>query len=167
MTFRASFNQALKEAELDGVRETLEDVRKLNPKNAIKDAVTSQIGSLDDVAGDVKKSVSESNKDINAALNESKADPSSIATAANGAEADLLEDEAEMVDEMALMRAEEAAASSEAIETLEANMAQMQADEPKAASQAATGGTVESGETGETGHVADDAKKAVAKKADE
>lgn len=37
--FRAQFDEALREAELDDLRKSVEDVRNLNPSNALRDAI--------------------------------------------------------------------------------------------------------------------------------
>ena len=75
--FQNQFNQALREAELDGVADTLNDVRNLNPRNAVKNAVTKQLGDISDVTDDVSKSMKESTDEINSSLNDKPAEPSS------------------------------------------------------------------------------------------
>lgn len=88
--FQSQFNEALREAELDDVKNTIGDVRKLNPTNAIKDAVTKEIGSLNDVKEELKKDLNENTWDYDEAM----ADVAARKEAANTAAADLV-DEAE------------------------------------------------------------------------
>ncbi len=86
--FQSQFNEALREAELDDVKNTIGDVRKLNPTNAIKDAVTKEIGSLDDVKEELKKDLNESTWDYDEAM----ADVAARKEAANTAAADLVDE---------------------------------------------------------------------------
>lgn len=53
--FRAQFDEALREAELDDLRKSVDDVRSLNPKNALRDAINPlrQVG--DEIKADLKK----------------------------------------------------------------------------------------------------------------
>ena len=51
--FQRQFDDALKDAELDGVKDTINDVRSLDPTKGIKDKLNPLKGGLDDV----KKSV--------------------------------------------------------------------------------------------------------------
>ncbi len=68
--FQRQFDDALREAELDGVKDTLNDVRKLNPTSAIKD----KLNPLKDELEDVKKTVESSARvDPSTLFDESKA----------------------------------------------------------------------------------------------
>ncbi|MCU0831634.1 MAG: Sec-independent protein translocase protein TatB [Rhizobiaceae bacterium] len=60
--FQHQFNEALKEAELDEVRKTIDDVRGLNPRNAIRDA----LDPLRQVGEDVRRELNKSDADIRA-----------------------------------------------------------------------------------------------------
>ena len=71
--FQNQFNQALREAELDGVAETLNDVRNLNPRNAVKNAVSKQLGDLSEITDDVSKSMKDSTDEINSSLKDKPA----------------------------------------------------------------------------------------------
>ena len=51
--FQNQFNDALKDAELDGVKDTIQDIRKLDPTKAIKD----KLNPLKTEMEDVKKTV--------------------------------------------------------------------------------------------------------------
>lgn len=56
--FRQQFDEALREADLDDVRKTIGDAQKLNPMNAIRDAVNPlrQVG--DEIKSDLQKATS-------------------------------------------------------------------------------------------------------------
>ncbi len=56
--FQRQFDDALKEAELDGVKKTIDDARSMNPLNKVKDS----LNPLKDAVGDIEK-------DINSAAN--------------------------------------------------------------------------------------------------
>lgn len=84
--FQSQFNEALREAELEDVKNTIGDVRKLNPTNAIKDAVTKEIGSVDELTGGLTSELNEAKKDLDAAMKPSTG-------ASNTATADLVEEE--------------------------------------------------------------------------
>ncbi|TLP49079.1 MULTISPECIES: Sec-independent protein translocase protein TatB [Cohaesibacter] len=86
--FQGQFNEALREAELEDVKNTISDARKLNPTNAIKDAVTKEIGSLDDVTDELKKDLNEASWDFDEAM----ADVAARKEAANTAAADLVDE---------------------------------------------------------------------------
>jgi sec-independent protein translocase protein TatB len=60
--FQTQFGDALKEAELDEVRKTIDDVRGLNPRNAIRDA----LDPLRQAGEDVKRELSRTDADIRA-----------------------------------------------------------------------------------------------------
>lgn len=84
--FQNQFNDALREAELDDVKNAISDVRSLNPKTVVKDAVQKQLGFDDDMADELTEQVSQSGREINSALSdaktvsEAKADPQPEAT---------------------------------------------------------------------------------------
>ena len=51
--FQNQFNEALREADLEDVKNTIGDVRKLNPSTAIKDAVVDQLTSVEEMAAEL------------------------------------------------------------------------------------------------------------------
>ena len=53
------FNDALKEAELDEVKKTIDDVRSLNPATQIKKTIAKEMRPLTDVGDSVKEAVGE------------------------------------------------------------------------------------------------------------
>ncbi|WP_319531761.1 Sec-independent protein translocase protein TatB [uncultured Cohaesibacter sp.] len=70
--FQNQFNEALREAELEDVKNTISDVRSLNPKTAVKDAVQKQLGFDDDFADELTEQVSKSGREINDALSDAE-----------------------------------------------------------------------------------------------
>jgi sec-independent protein translocase protein TatB len=60
--FQGQFNEALKDAELDDVRKSIQEVRNLNPANALKDA----FNPLRQAGEDVKRELQKSQNEINA-----------------------------------------------------------------------------------------------------
>jgi sec-independent protein translocase protein TatB len=55
--FRGQFDEALREAELDDVKKTFDDARKLNPMQSIRDAVNPLKDTAKDIRADLEKSV--------------------------------------------------------------------------------------------------------------
>jgi sec-independent protein translocase protein TatB len=55
--FRGQFDEALREAELDDVKKTFDDARKLNPMQGIRDAVNPLKDTARDIKADLEKSV--------------------------------------------------------------------------------------------------------------
>lgn len=55
--FRGQFDEALKEADLDDVRKTINEARSLNPMNQIRDAVNPLKQAGDDIKKNLKDSV--------------------------------------------------------------------------------------------------------------
>lgn len=55
--FRGQFDDALREAELDDVKKTFDDARKLNPMQNIRDAVNPLKSTAKDIKADLEKSV--------------------------------------------------------------------------------------------------------------
>lgn len=55
--FRGQFDDALREAELDDVKKTFDDARKLNPMQSIRDAVNPLKDTARDIKADLEKSV--------------------------------------------------------------------------------------------------------------
>lgn len=76
--FQNQFNEALKEAELDDVQKTIADVRKMDPRTAVKDAVSKQLTSVEEASEDISSAFAKNSKDINEALAD-KAEPSESA----------------------------------------------------------------------------------------
>lgn len=58
--FRTQFDEALKEADMDDVRQTISDVRNLNPTNSLRDAMNPlrQLGN--EIKSDLQKATSPS-----------------------------------------------------------------------------------------------------------
>jgi sec-independent protein translocase protein TatB len=55
--FRGQFDEALREAELDDVKKTFDDARKLNPMQTIRDAVNPLKDTAKDIKADLEKAV--------------------------------------------------------------------------------------------------------------
>ena len=55
--FRGQFDDALREAELDDVKKTFDDARKLNPMQSIRDAVNPLKDTAKDIKADLEKAV--------------------------------------------------------------------------------------------------------------
>ena len=53
--FRAQFDEALREAELDDLRKSVDEVRSLNPKNALRDAINPLRQMGDEIKADLQK----------------------------------------------------------------------------------------------------------------
>ncbi|SNY93645.1 sec-independent protein translocase protein TatB [Cohaesibacter sp. ES.047] len=86
--FQNQFNEALREAELDDVKNAIGDVRNLNPRTAVKDAVQKQLGFDDDFADDLTEQVSQSSRDINSALSDAKVKSGGTDSAASSVKKD-------------------------------------------------------------------------------
>ncbi|WP_394689278.1 Sec-independent protein translocase protein TatB [Hoeflea sp.] len=55
--FRGQFDEALREAELDDVKKTFDEARKLNPMQGIRDAVNPLKDTAKDIKADLEKTV--------------------------------------------------------------------------------------------------------------
>ena len=66
--FQSQFNEALREAELDEVKNTIGDVQKLNPSTAVKDVVKKQLASVDDLSEDLTSQMKQSETEIKGAI---------------------------------------------------------------------------------------------------
>ncbi len=55
--FRAQFDEALKESELDELRTSMNEMRDLNPVNQIRDTVSESLDPLTSTAADIKSSI--------------------------------------------------------------------------------------------------------------
>lgn len=55
--FRGQFDEALREAELDDVKKTFDDARKLNPMQSIRDAVNPLKDTANSIRSDIEKTV--------------------------------------------------------------------------------------------------------------
>ncbi|RCW24734.1 sec-independent protein translocase protein TatB [Ciceribacter lividus] len=73
--FRAQFDEALREAELDELRQTVNDVRSLNPANALRDAVNPLRQAGNEIRSELQKATTPDVK---------PAEASSEATASEG-----------------------------------------------------------------------------------
>ncbi|MBV6657224.1 MAG: Sec-independent protein translocase protein TatB [Devosiaceae bacterium] len=67
------FNDALKEAELDDVKKTIDDVRSLNPARQIRSTIAKELKPLTDVGDSVKDAVGEVKAEAHAATKASDA----------------------------------------------------------------------------------------------
>src|SRR5690606_104577 len=54
--FRTQFDEALRESELDEVRKTIADAQKMNPSNALRDAINPLRQMGQDIRNDLEKS---------------------------------------------------------------------------------------------------------------
>src|SRR5690606_20124855 len=54
--FRTQFDEALRESEMDEVRKTIADAQKLNPSNALRDAINPLRQMGQDIRSDLEKS---------------------------------------------------------------------------------------------------------------
>ena len=76
------FNDALREAELDDVKRTIDDVRSLNPARQIKQTIARELKPLSDVGNTVKSTASAARTDVSQAA---KAAAPAVAASAAGA----------------------------------------------------------------------------------
>jgi sec-independent protein translocase protein TatB len=60
--FRAQFDEALREADLDEVRQTLADAQKLNPVNTLREAMNPLRQMGNDIKADLQKATTVDNK---------------------------------------------------------------------------------------------------------
>jgi sec-independent protein translocase protein TatB len=70
--FRAQFDEALREAELDDLRKSVDDVRNLNPKNALRDAINPLRQMGNEIKADLQKATT---ADAKAAAGVTSAEP--------------------------------------------------------------------------------------------
>lgn len=70
--FRAQFDEALREAELDDLRKSVDDVRNLNPKNALRDAISPLRQMGNEIKADLQKATT---ADAKAAAGVTSAEP--------------------------------------------------------------------------------------------
>ncbi|WP_316862520.1 Sec-independent protein translocase protein TatB [uncultured Cohaesibacter sp.] len=75
--FQNQFNEALREAELEDVKTTIGDIKSLDPRVAVKDAVSKQLTDITSATDDVSKSIQQSTDEINSSLNEN-AEPEAV-----------------------------------------------------------------------------------------
>jgi sec-independent protein translocase protein TatB len=60
--FRAQFDEALREADLDDVRQTISDAQKLNPVNSLREAMNPLRQMGNDIKADLQKASTAGNK---------------------------------------------------------------------------------------------------------
>ncbi|TCU20840.1 sec-independent protein translocase protein TatB [Rhizobium azibense] len=60
--FRAQFDEALREADLDDVRQTISDAQRLNPANSLREAMNPLRQMGNDIKADLQKATSVENK---------------------------------------------------------------------------------------------------------
>lgn len=76
--FQSQFNEALKEAELDEVQNTISTMKKLDPHAAVKDAVKKQLSSVDEIKDELSSQLDMSRDEINAAIEQGDTPPDVI-----------------------------------------------------------------------------------------
>ncbi|MFN7024467.1 MAG: Sec-independent protein translocase protein TatB [Pseudorhizobium sp.] len=64
--FRSQFDEALRESDMDEVRKTIADVQKLNPSNALRDAVNPLRQMGNEIRSDLEKSTRVKKPDVEA-----------------------------------------------------------------------------------------------------
>jgi sec-independent protein translocase protein TatB len=64
--FRSQFDEALRESDMDDVRKTIADVQKLNPTNALRDAVNPLRQMGNEIRSDLEKSTRVDKPDVEA-----------------------------------------------------------------------------------------------------
>ncbi|HEV7436045.1 MAG TPA: Sec-independent protein translocase protein TatB [Pseudorhizobium sp.] len=64
--FRSQFDEALRESEMDEVRKTIADVQKLNPTNALREAVNPLRQMGNEIRSDLEKSTRVEKQDVEA-----------------------------------------------------------------------------------------------------
>jgi sec-independent protein translocase protein TatB len=74
--FRQQFDEALKEADLDDVRQTIADAQKLNPMHSLREAMTPLRQMGDDIKSDLQRSTTVDRPTQPAALMTSEPSPS-------------------------------------------------------------------------------------------
>ncbi|MEM1288443.1 MAG: Sec-independent protein translocase protein TatB [Pseudomonadota bacterium] len=75
------FNDALREAELDDVKQTIDDVRSLNPARQIKQTIAREMRPLTDAGNSVKKAVGTIGDEANVAVKSASAKTTAQSTA--------------------------------------------------------------------------------------
>ncbi len=76
--FQRQFDDALKEAELDGVKKSIDDVRSMNPLNKIKDDLNPLKDTAEDLKRELNKAVEGSESGLETAGESSKFDPGDL-----------------------------------------------------------------------------------------
>ena len=76
--FQRQFDDALKEAELDGVKKSIDDVRAMNPLNKIKDDLNPLKDTAEDLKRELNKAVESSESGLETASESSKFDPGDL-----------------------------------------------------------------------------------------
>ena len=85
--FRRQFDDALKEAELDGVKQFADDVRSLNPKNEIVKALSPMEKAAQDVRAGLDAAMKPDASNKATATAAQSADPAKVGSTAAAAEA--------------------------------------------------------------------------------
>ncbi|PZU84296.1 MAG: twin-arginine translocase subunit TatB [Shinella sp.] len=62
--FRAQFDEALREAELDDLRQSVDEARKLNPATSLRDAINPLRQMGNDIKADLQKATKPDNKSV-------------------------------------------------------------------------------------------------------
>jgi sec-independent protein translocase protein TatB len=82
--FQDQFKEAMREAELDDVKKTVDDLKSLNPTNAIRDAVADISRPFQDAARDVKNDVDRTSNAVSTAASQQIDMPPPSVTLADG-----------------------------------------------------------------------------------
>jgi sec-independent protein translocase protein TatB len=91
--FRSQFDEAMREAELDDVRQTISDAQKLNPVNSLREAMNPLRQMGNDIKADLQRSTTSDKPDATSTPAEPVSEPSmglpetSVAPAISGAPA--------------------------------------------------------------------------------
>ncbi|HEX8045848.1 Sec-independent protein translocase protein TatB [Rhizobium sp.] len=89
--FRSQFDEAMREAELDDVRQTISDAQKLNPVNSLREAINPLRQMGNDIKADLQRSTTSDKPDATSTPAEPVSEPSmglpetSVASAISGA----------------------------------------------------------------------------------
>ena len=73
--FRGQFDEALREAELDDVKKTIDEARKLNPMQSVRDAVNPLKATGESIRSDLEKTVRSPDKPAETAARVELPDP--------------------------------------------------------------------------------------------
>lgn len=72
--FRAQFDEALREAELDDLRQSVDEARKLNPATSLRDAINPLRQMGNEIKADLQKATKPDNKSVMPPVNDTPAE---------------------------------------------------------------------------------------------
>ena len=119
--FQNQFNEALKEAEMDEVKNTIGDIRKLDPRTAVKDAVTKELGSSEEWTSELSSQLNETKQEISSSLDASQG-------AASTDVADLVDED--VIAEMPVAAANAPSSPDDIPQAVEASVSDASPEEP-------------------------------------